>query len=184
MKNGLVALVYTALAVFANPANADIAAANAARAGDMRKLAFHSTPVAIPDVTFQTFEGAPTSLAHYRGKYVVLNFWATWCPPCRKEMPMLSALQDARGGDRFAVVTLATGPNPKAGMQKLFDELGITNLPMHRDPQQGLARRMGVVGLPVTVILDPEGREVARMVGEAHWSDDNALLLVDALLAP
>lgn len=87
---------------------------------------------------------------------------------------MLSELQTEFGGENFEVVTIATGRNPPPAMKAFFDEIGVDNLPLHRDPKSGLAREMGILGLPITVILNPEGQEVARMRGDADWASDNA----------
>ena len=117
------ALLYTALACVANIATADVQSAAALREGDMRKLIFHSAAVESSDVAFTSEDGTQMSLAEFRGQHVVLNFWATWCAPCRHEMPQLSALQTRLGGDDFSVVTIATGRNPRTGMERFFDEI-------------------------------------------------------------
>ncbi len=152
--------------------------------GDMKKLGFHAEPKPASSANFTAADGGDATLADYKGKYVLLNFWATWCAPCRKEMPMLSELQTDFGGDDFEVVTLATGRNPVPAIEGFFDEIGVDNLPAHRDPKQKVARDMGVLGLPITVILDPEGREVARMQGDAHWTSDSAKALIAGLIRP
>ncbi|MEB8388600.1 TlpA disulfide reductase family protein [Rhodobacteraceae bacterium KMM 6894] len=166
-----------------SPANAatDYSAYQDMLEGDMQKLRFHSAPKAVGTAPFITESGDMT-LAEYRGKYMLLNFWATWCAPCRKEMPMLAALQDEFGGEDFQVVTLATGRNPPPAIKGFFDEIGVTNLPMHRDPKQALARQMGVLGLPITVLITPEGQEIARMQGDAHWTSDSARAMIRALI--
>lgn len=176
-------VLYTALALGANTATADVAALEALRDGDMKKLNFHSTPQPVSATPFATWEGGEEQLSDYAGKYVVLNFWATWCAPCRKEMPQLSQLQAELGGDAFEVVTIATGRNPPQAMQRFFEEIGVDNLPLHMDPKQALAREMAVMGLPITVILNPEGQEIARMRGDADWSSDSAKAIVSALIA-
>ena len=173
-----VAALYTALMVVANAGAADIAAL---REGDMRKLSFRAEPVAAGVTPFLTAEGGEKTLSDYAGRHVVLNFWATWCAPCRKEMPTLSALQEAMGGEAFEVVTIATGRNDPVAMAQFMEEIGADNLPLHRDPQQRLAREMGVLGLPITVILDPEGMEIARLQGDADWSSDSAKAIIAAL---
>lgn len=177
-------VLYTALALGANTAAAaDIPTLEALRDGDMRKLNFHSEPQAVSAQPFNTWDGGEGHLADYAGKYVVLNFWATWCPPCLKEMPHLSALQAEMGSDSFEVVTIATGRNPPQAMKRFFDDIAVDNLPLHTDPRQVIARDMAVLGLPITVILDPEGQEIARMRGDADWSSDSAKAIIAALVA-
>ena len=181
------ALVYTALCagaiMAATSATADLAAAAELRDGDMKKLVFHETPKETSSAIFTLADGAgEASLEDYRGKYVLLNFWATWCAPCRKEMPQLAELQAEFGGDTFEVLTLATGRNSPTGIKKFFDEIGVENLPRHQDPKQKVASEMGIFGLPITVLIDPEGREVARLRGDANWASDNAKAIIATVL--
>jgi thiol-disulfide isomerase/thioredoxin len=182
------ALVYTALVAGAilgvTPAKADIAAAMLLREGDMKKLVFHDVPEATSSAAFELADGkGKETLEAYRGKYVLLNFWATWCAPCRKEMPQLSALQEEFGGKTFEVLTIATGRNSPEGIRKFFTETGISNLPRHQDPKQMLASQMGIFGLPITVLIDPEGREIARLRGDADWASDSAKAIISAVLS-
>ncbi len=187
------AAVYTGLCLGANAAVAqdvgsqasgaqDMAALDGLRTGDMARMEFVASPEAAPLAVFYDETGEEMTVADFAGQYVVLNFWATWCAPCRVEMPYLAALQDAMGSDAFRVVTVATGRNSEMAMANFFDEIGVTNLPLYRDPQQALAAGFGVLGLPLTVILDPQGRELARMIGEADWAGDDAMTLLAALV--
>ncbi len=171
-------IVYAALALGANMAVADVAAL---RAGDMKKLAIHSEAVPVPAVGLVDASDAPRSLDEYKGKWVVLNFWATWCAPCRKEMPSLDRLQAAM--PEIAVVPVATGRNAVEGIERFYSEAGITNLPLLRDPQTDLARGMGVLGLPATVILNPDGAEVARLIGDAEWDSADAQAVLRGFIA-
>ena len=172
-----------ALALGAIPSHADTAAA-ALRTGDMKKLLFHSASKPVPTVLFDLADGAGTrSLQDYEGKYVLLNLWATWCAPCRHEMPMLSALQTQFGGDQFEVVTIATGRNSPAGIKKFFNDSKIDNLPGYQDPKQKLASQMGVFGLPITVIIDPESKEIARLRGDADWASESAKAIIKSLIS-
>ncbi|MFB9148875.1 TlpA family protein disulfide reductase [Roseovarius ramblicola] len=182
MKRCLGIVLYMALALGANTAMADTAALEALREGDMKKLMFHSAPTPVPQVEFEREDGSAATLADYEGRHVVVNFWATWCAPCRVEMPMLSNLQAEMGGEDFEVVTIATGRNPPPAMKAFFDEIGVSNLPLHRDPKSALARQMGIFGLPITVILDPEGNEIARLQGDAHWDSESAKAIIGALI--
>lgn len=179
---GIVA-VYTALLLGANPSLAAGPDITGLRAGDMRKLIVHDTPQSTSNAAFYLADDAgTTTLADYEGKYVLVNFWATWCAPCRKEMPQLNTLQKEFGGDDFEVLTIATGRNSPQGIQKFFTEAGIDSLPRHQDPKQALASQMRVFGLPITVILDPEGREIARLRGDAVWDSESAKSIIKALI--
>ncbi len=172
------------LGLIAQPALADPAAWSALLEGDMRKLVIHETPRAVDPATFTAADGTEMTLDAYRGQVVVLNFWATWCPPCRTEMPMLDALNRDLGGDDFRVVTVATGRNAPAAMRRFFDEAQIETLPLHNDPTMAMARGMAVLGLPVTVVLDRDGQEIARMQGEADWNGPSARAVLQAMIGP
>lgn len=175
-------VLYMAMALGANAAMADIATLEALRDGDMKKLNFLSAPAPVPETEYTRADGTIGTLADFQGRYVVLNFWATWCAPCRAEMPTLSNLQTEMGSEDFEVVTIATGRNAPTAMAKFFDEIGVDNLPLHTDPKSALARAMGVFGLPITIIIDPEGHEIARLQGDAHWDSESAKAIIAALV--
>ena len=174
----LLVVLYTALILGANPGVAEVASL---LDGDMKKLMLLDEPVAVPEAVLLDAEDGEHSLADYKGKWVVLNFWATWCAPCRREMPSLERLQAAMPD--IAVVPVATGRNAVEGIRRFFDDAGVRTLPILRDPQSRLAHGMGVMGLPVTVILNPEGQEVARLIGDAEWDSDSAKAVLGALAA-
>jgi thiol-disulfide isomerase/thioredoxin len=183
MRLLLTAVLYTGLALGANAATPGKAELEALREGSMLKLVVHEEPVTAPDTAFYDDSGNERRLSEFRGRYVAVNFWATWCAPCRKELPALDALNREFGGERFTVATIATGRNTIPAIIRLFDETGVESLPLYLDKEQALAREMGVLGLPVTVILDPEGSEIARMTGDAEWDGASARAIVAALLA-
>lgn len=172
------ALLYVAFALGANPVLAQAPDRDTlleARLGDMRKLAIHEEARPLPEIMVLDGEGTEVSLASHQGKTLLVNFWATWCAPCRKEMPELNALQKDLGGDDFEVVLIAVGLNPDPAIRKFFDEAGIDALETLRDPKQDLARQMGVFGLPVTVLINAHGMEVARLQGDADWHSEPAV---------
>ena len=173
-------VVYLAAGLGANAAVAQDLSAYLT--GEMRGLEIHDAPVAASGLPYLRADESQGSLADYAGQYVVLNFWATWCAPCREEMPSLQNLQSALGGEDFTVVTLATGRNPPQAIRRFFEEIGVTELQEYRDINQQIAREMGVFGLPITVILNPEGQEIARLRGDAHWDSPEALALIGALI--
>lgn len=174
--------LYTALGPGANPAQADAAAAEALKGEALKKLVF-SEPRPLPEVAFADAGGVEKRLSDWRGQWLLVNFWATWCVPCRVEMPALDRLQAELGGERFAVLTIAAGRNPPPAVDSFFAEAGVENLPKLFDPKMQLAGQMGVMGLPVSVLVNPEGQEVARLIGDADWASAEARALIAALIA-
>ena len=181
MRHFLLAVLYTGFALTANAALADTSKLEAMREGTMKKLLF-SEPTEVSQVAFTHAEGGEFTLGGFEGKHVLVNFWATWCAPCRKEMPMLSELQTEFGGDAFEVVTIATGRNDVGGIKRFLAEIEVDNLPLYLDPKSALARDMAVLGLPITLILDPEGKEIARMRGDAEWNSESAKKIIAVLI--
>jgi len=178
---GIAGGLYLALGTGETPSlpDRDFSQVEAMRSGDMLKLQFGVDRGS--DVVFTHEDGSDVTLAAFKGKYTVLNFWATWCAPCRKEMPHLSELADEFGAD-LNVITVATGLNQRPAMERFLAEIGVDNLPLHTDANSALARDMGVIGLPVTLIMDPEGFEIARLIGDADWASDNAKAILRSLI--
>jgi len=185
MKGHLLRFLITALLYLSlvTGANADKAELEALLEGDMRKLRIHSEPIAGSDRPFMGEDGNEMTLADYEGRHIILNFWATWCAPCRAEMPLLSDLAKVFPEEDLEVVTIATGRNPRPAMERFFGEIEVDNLPLHTDARQGLARSLGVLGLPVTLVLDPEGNEIARLQGEADWSSESAVAVLTEIIS-
>ncbi|MGV6840059.1 MAG: TlpA family protein disulfide reductase [Planktomarina sp.] len=172
-------LLYTALIL---PANADGVNIADLRDGDMRRLQVLDTPRPAGDSKFTHEDGSRVQLSDWKGQVLVVNFWATWCAPCRKEMPHFAELQSEFGGDDFQVLTIAVGPQPMMPVDKFFANLGIDNLPHHTDITFALSRQMAVLGLPGTVVIDRDGNEVARLNGDADWASDSAKAIIKALI--
>ena len=174
------AVLYTALALVANVAIAGTTLEEL-RDGDIMKLAVHAEPTAVSALPFAGPEGEVT-LADFDGKVLLLNFWATWCAPCREEMPSISALGEAFPAEDFVVITIATGRNPAPAIEKFLSEIGLDDMPVYTDLKQRLAREMGVMGLPVTILIDRGGHEVARLTGSADWNSESARAIIAALI--
>ncbi len=182
-------LLYIALAALANPAPAQVLTEAqrdeiaALRDGEMRKLVIHAEPVPPADTVFTDAEGREMTLADSDGRVRLVNFWATWCAPCRKEKPSLDALERAIGGEDFAVIAVATGRNDLDAIAEFNEAVGVETLATHLDPNARLAAAMNVPGLPVTAVLNREGAEIARLMGGADWNSDSARAIIAAIIA-
>lgn len=175
LRQMILAIVYTG---FAFGANAE--GLGSMRVGDMRKMIIHAVPKPVPDVALLGLDEAPRSLSEVRGRWALVNFWATWCAPCRKEMPSLGAL--AKAMPDLPVIALATGRNLVPQLTRFIDETGVAHLIHMRDPGSKLAAQIGILGLPVTILINPEGAEVARLIGDADWQSPEALALLSAMV--
>ncbi len=122
--------------------------------------------------------GQPVSLESFKGKVVVLNFWATWCPPCIAEMPALDKLQSDLGGEDFAVVAVSTDRDGIKKTAPFYRRAGIKNLALYNDRRGNLLEAFAAKNLPVTVLLDREGRVVGRIEGAANWDSTEAKALI------
>ncbi|MEM9060388.1 MAG: TlpA disulfide reductase family protein [Pseudomonadota bacterium] len=188
LRLGLGALLYGVIALGANPSAADglsaeqRAALMEMRAGDMRKLVIHKEARPAIDEVFRDQYGNEVTLTDYRGKVVVLNFWATWCPPCRAEMPSIDRLSGEMAGPDVEVLALSTDRFDVERVVAFFDEIDIQNLRVLQDRRGKVARKAGILGLPVTVILDREGREIARLQGDAHWDSADVKAIVTRIV--
>jgi thiol-disulfide isomerase/thioredoxin len=136
----------------------------------------------VPEVTFLDSDGNERSLADFQGRIVVLNLWATWCAPCRKEMPSLDRLQAEHGGEDLEVVALAVDRSDIDKIKAFYDELGVANLAVYHDPTAKAGRALRAPGLPTTLVIDREGHEVGRVLGDAEWDGDDVVSLLTAIM--
>jgi thiol-disulfide isomerase/thioredoxin len=132
----------------------------------------HPTPRPLPDIEFKDRDGKDLRLSNFKGKVVLLNVWATWCPPCRREMPTLDKLQGALGGKDFEVMALSIDRAGVHAVEAFFMEIGVKHLRLYIDQRMAAMRKLAVVGLPTTLLIDREGREVWRYAGAAEWDSD------------
>jgi thiol-disulfide isomerase/thioredoxin len=140
-------------------------------------------PKPLDAVSFVDGEGKPLSLADFRGKVVLLNLWATWCVPCRQEMPTLDRLQAKLGGDDFQVVALSLDQGGLQVVRDFYREIGIQHLQIYLDEQMQTIQSLGAFGLPVTLLLDREGRELGRKAGAAEWDSPEVIEFVQEVIA-
>ena len=150
--------------------------------GELAAFVFRREPEELPEIKFQDADGRERSLADWRGKVVLLNLWATWCLPCRKEMPALDRLQATLGSDQFQVVAISVDRTGLAGAKKFLEETKTPNLAIYADPTARLASSLRAAGLPATLLIDKEGREIGRLLGPAEWDGDAARHLIQSAI--
>ena len=156
--------------------------------GEVAALAVAHTPFRVPDLAFKDADGRERTLADWRGRTVLLNLWATWCVPCRREMPALDALQGDLGGPKFEVIAVNIDTRNPEKPLAFLKEVGITHLAYYYDDSakvfEDLKEAGKAFGMPTTVIVDPSGCEIGTMAGPAEWASDDGVKLVSAAIHP
>jgi len=151
--------------------------------GEVAALTLNQNPQRLPDLTFLGADGKPVKLSDFRGRTVLLNLWATWCVPCRKEMPALDQLA-RQAGDKFEVVAINLDTGDRQKPKRFLAEIGVSKLAYYEDPSTGVfqeLKRLGhAPGLPTSILIDGEGCEIGYLAGPAEWASADALKLVRA----
>jgi thiol-disulfide isomerase/thioredoxin len=156
--------------------------------GEVAALTVAERPFRVPELSFQDGDGRPRSLQEWRGRFLLLNLWATWCVPCRQEMPALDALEAKLGGPNFQVVAVNIDTRDPEKPKAWLKEVGISRLAYFADPEakifQDLKAAGRAFGMPTTLLIDPQGCEIGTLAGPAEWASEDALRLVQAAIAP
>jgi thiol-disulfide isomerase/thioredoxin len=154
--------------------------------GEVAALGIASEPKPVPELAFMDANGKPRTLADFRGRTVLLNLWATWCVPCRKEMPALDALQAKLGDETFEVVAVNIDTRNLDKPKAWLEEAGIRKLGYYADSSakvfQDLKAAGKAFGMPTTLLIDPQGCELGVLAGPAEWASDDAIKLVSAAI--
>ena len=161
------------------PAGEGIAGLNR---GHMATFVVHEAPKELPAFSFTADQG-DVSLSQWRGKVVLLNLWATWCAPCRKEMPWLDDLKAELGGDSFDVVAISIDRGGPDKPRHFLQKIGVKHLKLYQDNTGRLAPKLKAFGMPTTLLIDRSGREIGRLVGPAEWNSEDALILLRRAIA-
>jgi thiol-disulfide isomerase/thioredoxin len=151
--------------------------------GAMAAFVVRPKPLPLPDFSFDGPGGAKETSAALKGKVVLLNIWATWCVPCREEMPQLNALQAELGGPKFEVVAINIDKGGAEKAKTFLEETGAKDLAFYADPTGKLFARLKAVGMPTTLLLNSQGEEMGRLVGPADWASPEAKALIEAAIA-
>ena len=154
--------------------------------GEVAAMSAASRPIRLPDVTYSDAAGTERRLSEWRGRTVLFNLWATWCVPCRKEMPALDALQARLGGADFEVVAVNIDTRDPEKPRAWLMEVGIERLAYYADPAarvfQDLKQAGKAWGMPTTILVDAAGCELGTLAGPAEWASEDAVKLVSAAL--
>jgi len=146
------------------------------------KFSVYDEPRVLAEIHFSDEQGQDLTLADFRGRVVLLNVWATWCVPCRKEMPALDRLQAKLGGDDFVVIPLSIDRKGVEAVKSFYREVGVEKLAMYLDPSGKGSRGLAVPGVPTTLLIDRDGREIARKMGAAEWDGAEIVALVERVI--
>lgn len=160
-----------------------LATGRAAETNSRAGLTIWPEPRPVPEVPFVDGEGKPHTLADFKGKVVLLNLWATWCVPCRKEMPTLDRLQAQLGGADFQVLALSIDQGGVQLVRDFYREVGIQHLGIYIDESASAISSIGAFGLPATLLLDRQGRELGRKLGEATWDSPEVVAYLKEVIA-
>src|ERR1700731_1472752 len=156
--------------------------------GEVAALTMASAPLRLPDLAFEDADGKPKKLSDWRGKTVLVNLWATWCVPCRKEMPALEGLQTRLQGPNFEVVAINIDTRDPEKPKNFLNDAHLTRLGYYSDQNakvfQDLKAIGRALGMPTSVLVDGQGCEIATISGPADWDSDDALKLIKAALQP
>lgn len=147
-------------------------------AATLANLAWLDDPRGLPDATFYLAGGKEAQFADYAGKAIVLNYWATWCPPCLEEMPSLDRLAAQHADDDLVVMTMSLDRGDEAQIAAFYDQIGADSLSIYHDPDMATSRALRVFGLPTTLLIDHRGKVVAQLVGTAEWDSEAALAAI------
>jgi thiol-disulfide isomerase/thioredoxin len=148
-----------------------------------QNLVLRDAPVAVPQLEFTDGEGHARTLADFRGKVVLLNMWATWCLPCRKEMPTLDRLEAALGSDDFMVLPLSIDRGGAERVKKFYEEISAQHLAIYVDSSRKADSALDVFGLPATLLIDRQGRELGRLSGAAEWDAPEMIAFLKTIIA-
>jgi thiol-disulfide isomerase/thioredoxin len=154
--------------------------------GEVAALSLVQTPFRVPDLSFSNAQGRRRTLADWRGRTVLLNLWATWCVPCRREMPALDALQAQLGGPKFQVVAVNIDTQDAQKPLAFLKQIGVTRLAYYSDESAQVFEDLKVAGkafgMPTTLLIDPKGCEIGDMAGPAEWASDDGVKLIRAAI--
>ena len=149
--------------------------------GELRKFIFSESMEVLPNPLILDANGNIVEIG-YKEDILIINFWATWCAPCKKEMPSLNGLAQNMKYEDIRIITIASGRNSKEAIDDFFDDNNLVNLKKYRDPRGRIAVKYGVTALPTTVVINPTGLEIGRIIGDIDWDTADVRSFFNRLL--
>ncbi len=150
--------------------------------GTMRFFVLRDEPKPLPDISFLDSENRVRQISEWRGRVLLVNLWATWCAPCREEMPALDRLQGILGGEDFEVIAISIDEKGLKVAGDFHKEIGVKNLKLFGDPSNRVYRELRAIGLPMTYLINRSQEETAWYPGALEWDSEDALRLLRAAI--
>ncbi len=181
---GLAILAVSAVGAYVSlrPSSENERAASASPAQRTFAFRVHDEPRPLTDIAFEDGDGRSRRLSEFRNKVLLLNVWATWCTPCREEMPALDRLQRKLGGPGFEVLALSIDSAGAPAVRRFYEETGVRSLAVYIDSTTRASAAVGAVGIPTTLLVDRQGREVGRRMGPAQWDSPENVRTIERYL--
>ncbi len=179
-------LIYATLILYANTSLShernDIEKLQEHVKGSLKNIIIKKETTKLQTIKLVDFDDVPQQIFFKPKKVTLINFWATWCAPCREEMPSLNKLVTSVGSDAFSVIAIAAGRNSKKVVNKFFLDHKLSNLKSFKDPKGKVASKLNVLGLPTTIIVDQHSNELARLIGDTNWNSKEAIDFINYII--
>ncbi|MDG2473699.1 MAG: redoxin domain-containing protein [Paracoccaceae bacterium] len=180
-------LIYATLMLYANTSfsheRKDLETIKKHLRGSLKNILLNEEPTQVPSMDLVTLNNTSKPINFQQNKITLINFWATWCAPCREEMPSLNKLVKSVGSKDFSVIVVAAGRNSDDTIKDFFSKHDLINLKSYKDPKGKVSSNMNVLGLPTTIIVDQHSNELARLFGSTDWNSQEAIKFINTLLA-
>ena len=150
--------------------------------GSLKNIVVNTEPKQVADREVLTLDETTKQINFGKNKVTLINFWATWCAPCREEMPSLNQLVESVASDNFSVIAIAVGRNSNNAINKFFTKHDLTNLESYKDPKGRMSSQFSVLGLPTTIIVDQHSNEIAKFLGSTEWDSNEAVAFINKIL--
>ena len=179
-------LIYATIIIYANASftheRKDWKTLHDLSKGSLKSIIINREAPKLPELELFSIENISKTINLSTKKVTLINFWATWCVPCREEMPSLNKLIKSIGSENFSIIAIAAGRNSDKAIKKFFSEHKLNNLKNYKDPKGKVSSSINVLGLPTTIIIDQHQNEISRFLGNTDWNSQEAIDFINAIL--